>query len=62
MLKVVEFRDREIDMVMAALLSMSCPLCPLHPRNECNNDPCCRRVAERIAGGDLAEVYGLGDG
>jgi hypothetical protein len=62
MRNTVEFRDREIDLVVAALLSMSCPLCPLEPSSECHEDPECRKLAERIAGGELAEVYGLGDG
>ncbi len=62
MRNTVEFRDREIDLVISALLSMQCPLCPLHPGNECGGDPHCRRLAERIAGGELSEVFGRGDG
>ncbi len=60
MRKTVELQNREIDLVVAALLSMSCPLCPMHPGNECKGDPQCHRLAERVAGGELAEVYGLG--
>ena len=61
MRNTVEFRDREVDVVVAALLSMDCPLCPLHPSEECIGDPQCRRLAERVAGGELSEVYGQGE-
>lgn len=62
MRNTVELRDREIDLVVAALLCMSCSLCPLHPTDECGGDPRCRRLAERVVGGELSEVFGLGDG
>lgn len=62
MRNTVEFRNGEVDLVVAALLSMACPLCPLHSGNECASDPQCRKLAERVAGGELSEVYGHGDG
>ncbi len=61
MRNTVEFRNHEIDLVVAALLSMNCPLCPCHPTNECQGDPICRKLAERVAGGELAEVFGQGE-
>jgi hypothetical protein len=62
MRNTVEFLNREVDLVVAALLSMSCSLCPLEPGQVCNGEPECRKLAERVAGGELAEVFGLGDG
>ncbi len=58
--KTVEFKNAEVDLVVAALLSMACPLCPMHHAKDCGSDPVCRRLAERVAGGELAEVYGHG--
>ncbi len=60
MRNTVELRDEDIDLVVAALLSMSCPLCPLHPKDECSDGCRCRKLTERIVGGDLAEVFGMG--
>lgn len=60
MRNTVELLNDDIDLVVAALLSMSCPLCPLHPTDGCAGDPRCRRLAERVVGGELSEVYGLG--
>jgi hypothetical protein len=62
MRNTVEFRNGEVDLVVAALLSMACPLCPLNHDRGCGGDPQCRKLAERVAGGELAEVYGHGDG
>lgn len=62
MRNTVELRNHEIDLVVAALLSMSCPLCPLHLPGDCKGDPQCRRLAERIVGGELSEVFGQGEG
>ncbi len=60
MSKTVEFKNAEVDLVVAALLSMACPLCPMHNDKDCGSDPVCRSLAERVAGGELAEVYGHG--
>ncbi|MGE5618031.1 MAG: hypothetical protein ACM3US_02100 [Sphingomonadaceae bacterium] len=60
MRNTVELQDEDVELVVAALLSMSCLLCPLHPTNDCGGDPRCRRLAERVVGGELSEVYGLG--
>ncbi len=60
MAKMVEIKNSEVEIVVAALLSMACPLCPHHHHSECNTDPACRRLAERIAGGELSEIYGHG--
>jgi hypothetical protein len=54
----VEFRNHEIDVVVAALLSMHCSTCPIGCEATCQTEPCCRTLAERIAGGELSEVYG----
>ncbi len=62
MRNTVEFRNSEVEVVVAALLSMACPLCPLHLGHECGSDPQCRKLAERVAGGELSDVYGHGDG
>lgn len=56
----VELCNDDLDLVVAALLSMACPLCPLHPADKCGGDPRCRRLAERVVGGELSEVYGQG--
>ncbi len=61
MRNTVEFQNGEIDLVVAALLSMACPLCPLHHGRECGPEPECRKLAERVAGGELADVYGHGE-
>ncbi len=60
MSKTVDFRNAEVDLVVAALLSMACPLCPLHHVKDCASDPICRKLAERVAGGELSEIYGHG--
>jgi hypothetical protein len=54
----VEFQNHEIDVVVAALLSMHCSACPVAHDVKCQTEPCCRTLAERIAGGELSEVYG----
>jgi len=56
----VELRNDDVELVVAALLSMSCPLCPLQQKEKCDGAPQCRSLAERVIGGELAEVYGLG--
>lgn len=61
MRNTVELCDEEIELVVAALLSMSCPLCPLHAVEECGTKHRCRLLAERIIGGELSEVYGQGE-
>ena len=58
--KTIEFRSAEADLVVAALLSMACPLCPLHGVKDCGSEPVCRRLAEQVAGGELSEIYGHG--
>ncbi len=60
MRNTVELHNDDVDLVVAALLSMSCPLCPLHPADKCDGDPRCRKLAERVVGGELSDVYGLG--
>lgn len=62
MRNTVEFKNSEVDLVVAALLSMACPLCPLHSGHDCTSEPLCRQLAERVAGGELSDVYGQGDG
>ncbi len=56
----IELHNDDVDLIVAALLSMSCPLCPLHSADKCDGDPRCRKLAERVIGGELSEVYGLG--
>ena len=56
----IEFKNAEKNLVIAALLSMACPLCPVHHERSCSSDPMCRRLAERVAGGELSEVFGQG--
>jgi hypothetical protein len=46
---------------VAALLSMHCSTCPIGCESKCQTEPCCRTLAERIAGGELSEVYGFGE-
>ena len=58
--KTIEFKNAEADLVVAALLSMACPLCPLHDVTNCASDPACRKLAEQVAGGELSEIYGHG--
>jgi hypothetical protein len=62
MRNTVEFKNGEVDLVVAALLNMACALCPIHSEPECKSDPQCRKLAERVAGGELSEVFGHGDG
>jgi hypothetical protein len=57
----VELRNHEIDIVVAALLSMHCSTCPIAPEGKCQSEPCCRTLAERVVGGELSEVYGFGE-
>jgi hypothetical protein len=57
----VELRNHEIDVVVAALLSMHCATCPIGCEGKCQAESCCRTLAERIAGGELSEVYGFGE-
>jgi len=57
-----EFMNSEVDLVVAALLSMACPLCPLQHGKDCGKDPLCRKLAERVAGGELSDVYGHAEG
>ena len=60
MRNTVELLNEDVDLVVAALLSMSCSLCPLQPEGGCADDPRCRSLAEQIIGGELPEVYGAG--
>lgn len=60
MRNTVELLSKDVDLVVAALLSMSCSLCPLHPEEGCADTPRCRSLAEHLIGGELPEVYGAG--